>query len=131
MSVNMKFNSLVVTIVWPIQGLEVHYKTHYPDKNENVPIVIYYLLLIIYLLLRWLSKQHYVVHFEKVTSNWFVNVFAREIHCIRETFPDNYSHLTACKESCLNTKLLDFAFCRVNSDLDLLYRQGQFFAGLN
>ena len=50
MSVNMKFNSLVVTIVWPIQGLEVHYKTHYPDKNENVPIVIYYLLLIIYLL---------------------------------------------------------------------------------
>ena len=44
MSVNMKFNSLMVTIVWPIQGLEVHYKTHYPDKNENVPIVIYYLL---------------------------------------------------------------------------------------
>lgn len=52
MSVNMKFNSLVITIVWPIQGLEVHYKTHYPDKNENVSIVIYYLLLIIYLLLR-------------------------------------------------------------------------------
>ena len=52
MSVNMKFNSLVVTIVWPIQGLEVHYKTHHPDKNENVSIVIYYLLLIIYLLLR-------------------------------------------------------------------------------